>query len=171
MPPIRWDYPEVSKDNWRLKVYGLVKNPVYLNWQEFTQLPQEDFTIDFHCVTRWSKLDQSFRGIHLKHIIELVKPTPQAKYIILEGDDGYTTNLSLEEVEKFGDCFIAIQMEGRDIEIKHGGPVRVIVPQLYGWKSAKFLCGIKFSATDEPGYWETRGYHNHGDPWSEERYS
>jgi DMSO/TMAO reductase YedYZ molybdopterin-dependent catalytic subunit len=171
MPPIRWDYPNVKKEDWRLKIHGLVENEKYYNWDEFNTLEQKDYTIDFHCVTRWSRLDQAFTGVNFKTILDLVKPTEKAKFVIFESDDGYTTNLNLDELKTFDDVIIATKMDDASIPFKFGGPVRVVVPQLYGWKSAKFLCGIKFSDHDEPGYWETKGYHNHGNPWSEERYS
>lgn len=171
MPPIRWDYPNVKKSDWRLKIYGLVETEKYYTWDEFNTLEQKDYTIDFHCVTRWSRLDQNFTGVNFKTILDIVRPTPEAKFVIFESDDGYTTNLSLKELQGYEDVIIATQMDNAPIPVKFGGPVRVIIPQLYGWKSAKFLCGIRFVKDDQPGYWETRGYHNHGSPWAEERYS
>jgi len=123
--------------------------------------------VDFHCVTKWSKLDQNFTGVDFRRIVEQVVPTDAAKYIIFEGYDNYTTNLILDEVIN-GVCIIATKMDGKEIDPKYGGPVRAVVPQLYGWKSAKFLSGIRFASKDEPGFWESLGYHNHGDPWLEE---
>lgn len=171
MPPIRWDYPNISKSAWKLKIYGQVEKELEFNWEQFNELEQKQYTLDFHCVTRWSKFGQAFTGVNFKTIVNLVKPNSKAKFVIFEGYDGYSTNLSLEELLSWDDVIVATQMDGKDIPIQLGGPVRVVVPKLYGWKSSKFLCAIKFSEVDIPGYWETRGYHNHGDPLLEERYS
>jgi DMSO/TMAO reductase YedYZ molybdopterin-dependent catalytic subunit len=132
-------------------------------------LPQEKFIVDFHCVTHWSKLDQGFVGVALAEIFKLVRPKPSAKFVIFEGYDGYTTNVSMAEL-KNNSAFIAVKMDGKEIEDRFGGPARVVIPHLYAWKSAKFIKAIRFQEKDEPGFWETRGYHNHGDPWKEERY-
>lgn len=170
MAPIIDEHPVVSKEDWKLKIYGEVENPVELNWEEFHKLPIHKYTIDFHCVTRWSKLDQGFTGVDFKDIVDLVKPKNSAKFVIWEGYDGYTTNTVYQEL-KDNLAFIAVQKDGKDIEPKFGGPARAVIPHLYGWKSCKYLNGIKFVNKDEEGFWEVRGYNNHGNPWKEERYS
>jgi DMSO/TMAO reductase YedYZ molybdopterin-dependent catalytic subunit len=170
MPPITFTYPHTSRQVWSLKVYGEVEKELVWTFEEFEKLGVQDFTVDFHCVTTWSKLDQKFSGIDFKKIVELIKPTQEAKYVIFECEDGYTTNVILQEILD-NTCIIATKMDGEDISDKYGGPVRGVIPHLYGWKSAKFLKAIRFSRTDEPGFWETRGYNNHADPWKEERYS
>lgn len=141
-----------------------------MDWEEFIKLPQKNYKIDFHCVTSWSRLDQEFEGIDFLNVIEAASPKPEALYVIFECYDGYTTNLALRELKE-NTAFVAIKMDGQEIEDKFGGPARVVIPHLYAWKSAKFLKAIRFEKNDEPGFWETRGYHNHGDPWKEERYS
>lgn len=170
MPPIGGSYPEIKEEDWSLRVYGEVENPQKWNWEEFNNLKQEDFEIDFHCVTSWSKLDQKFSGVNLKTIMEIVKPTKKANFIIFECADDYTTNVSLKEIRK-NVAFVALKMDNEDIATKFGGPARGVVPHLYAYKSGKFLTGIKFTEQDEPGFWEVRGYHNHADPWTEERYN
>ncbi len=170
MPPIRGKYPHIEKKDWNLRAYGEVEKEKIWNWDEFLKLPQKDYKIDFHCVTSWSKLDQEFTGIDFSGISKAVSPKPAALYVIFECYDGYTTNLSLKELKE-NIAFVAIKMDGQEIEDKFGGPARVVIPHLYAWKSAKFLEAIRFEQQDEPGFWETRGYHNHGDPWQEERYS
>jgi len=170
MPPIGGSYPELKKEKWKLKVYGAVENPQEWTWDEFNQLGQENFMVDFHCVTGWSKLDQHFFGVDLKTIMGIVKPTPKANFVIFESADGYTTNIPLKEIKE-NLAFVALKMDNEDIKTEFGGPARSVVPYLYAYKSAKFLTGIKFSKQDELGFWEARGYHNHADPWQEERYS
>jgi DMSO/TMAO reductase YedYZ molybdopterin-dependent catalytic subunit len=170
MPPISGRYPHIEKKDWKLRVCGEVKKEKIWNWQEFLKLPQRDFKIDFHCVTSWSKLDQEFSGVAFQEIIKAVEPKASARFVIFECYDGYSTNVPLAEL-KDNVAFIATKMDGQDIEDPFGGPARVVIPHLYAWKSAKFLKAIRFAKDDEPGYWETRGYHNHGDPWKEERYS
>jgi len=170
MPPIKGAHPHLSKEKWQLQIYGEVTKEITWNWNEFNDLPQKDFLIDFHCVTHWSKLDQPFSGVDFSEIIKATKPLPSAKYIIFEGADGYMTNVALAEL-KDNLAFIATKMNGKEIEDKFDGPARVVIPHLYGWKSTKYVIAIKFQSQDELGFWEKRGYHNHGDPWKEERYS
>ena len=170
MPPITHKYPQIEKEKWQLKVYGQTAKEMIWNWAEFSKLPQKDYKIDFHCVTHWSKLDQEFTGVDFKEILKIVEPKPRAKFVIFECYDGYTTNVPLKELKE-NIAFIATKMDGQDIEDKFGGPARIVIPHLYAWKSAKFLKAIRFQNQDEPGFWEARGYHNHGDPWKEERYS
>ena len=170
MPPITGKYPHIEKKDWNLRVYGQVKKEKIWNWQSFLKLPQKNYKIDFHCVTHWSKLNQKFTGIDFFDIIEAVFSKPAARYVIFECCDGYMTNLALEELKE-NIAFVAVKMDNKEIEDKFGGPARVVIPHLYAWKSAKFLKAIRFQAQDQAGFWETRNYHNHGDPWKEERYS
>ncbi len=170
MPPITPTYPVIDKTNWRLIISGLVEIPEELNWEQFLQLPQQEYIVDFHCVTHWSKLDQVFTGVDLQNIFQRAKPHKTVKHVIFASYDGYTTNVVYNELQnEVG--FVAVTMNGEAIESKYGGPARVVVPHLYGWKSAKFIHEIRFVSEDEPGFWEVRGYSNNAHPWSEERYS
>lgn len=170
MPPITLRYPHVPKEEWSLKVYGEVATEMKWNWEAFAKLPHQEFQIDFHCVTRWSKFGQAFVGVAFEEIVRVVQPTELAQFVIFECSDGYTTNVPLMELAE-NVCFIATSMDGDEIPDRYGGPVRAVIPHLYGWKSAKFLKAIRFQKKDEPGFWEVRGYHNHADPWTEERFS
>lgn len=156
--------------DWKLKIYGEVENPAILSIVELKALGGGEIAADFHCVTRWSRFDLSWTGIPFKKIIELARSRPQAKFVIFHSFDDYTTNVALEEVEK-PNTIVAYALEGGEIPPEHGGPIRMIIPHLYGWKSAKFLNGIEFLDHDEPGFWEVRGYSNKARPWIEERYS
>jgi len=162
--------PDVKLENWRLRVGGLVENPLYWTLPEFMALPQQEFTSDIHCVTQWSRFDNHWRGVPSKTILELVRPAPEARHVIFHSYDGYTTNVMLSVFSE-PNVLLAHSWEGRPIPREHGGPVRVVIPDWYFWKSAKWVNRMEFVATDQPGFWETRGYHNQGDPWKEERYS
>jgi DMSO/TMAO reductase YedYZ molybdopterin-dependent catalytic subunit len=155
---------------WRLTIEGLVENPLALTLSEFMALPQEDFVSDIHCVTQWSRFDNQWRGVSARRLIELVKPKPEAKHVIFHSYDGYTTNVKLEVFAEPNVLF-AHSWEGKPLSREHGGPVRVVIPDWYFWKSAKWVTRIEFTADGRPGFWEVRGYHNEGDPWKEERYS
>jgi DMSO/TMAO reductase YedYZ molybdopterin-dependent catalytic subunit len=161
--------PNIPLDSWRLAVDGLVEQPMRLDWAAFQALPQTDFTSDIHCVTAWSRFDNRWRGVSVRDLLDRVQPKPAARFVTLHSYDTYTTNLPLEEFA-VEDALLATHWEGQPLSLDHGGPVRAIVPQLYFWKSAKWVKRIAFTATDRPGFWEERGYHNHGDPWTEQRY-
>jgi DMSO/TMAO reductase YedYZ molybdopterin-dependent catalytic subunit len=148
----------------------LVEQPIRLNYQQFRTLPQTQLTTDFHCVTTWSRLNNRWEGILAKDVIALVRLKPEARYVMLHCDGGYTTNLSLEQLLD-DDVIFAHRHDGQDLEPDHGWPLRLVVPKLYAWKSAKWLRGIEFLAENKRGFWEVRGYHNRGNPWTEERYS
>jgi DMSO/TMAO reductase YedYZ molybdopterin-dependent catalytic subunit len=154
---------------WRLKIGGLVEKPLSLTWDEFLKLPAVELEADFHCVTTWSRLDNLWEGVLATTIRDLVKVKPEAKFVLQHGLEGYTTNLALADFFQ-PDVMLACKHDGAFIPPEHGAPLRVITPQLYAWKGAKFLCGLDFLAEDQRGYWEARGYHNHGDPWTEERF-
>lgn len=161
--------PRFDPDRWTLKVHGEVENPLEWTWEELRALPSVEQTADFHCVTRWSKYDVRWRGVPFRHVAELVRPKPEARHVIAVCGDGYTTNLPLEAMLD-EDVLLAYELEGEPLPIEHGGPLRTLVPKRYAWKSAKFLRELRFTAQDEPGYWEVRGYHNEADPWREERF-
>lgn len=162
--------PDVKKSDWSLRVFGLVKSEKIWNWEEFARLPHVDWTRDIHCVTKWSKFDTRWSGVMLDEIMKLTEVSDDATHLIAYSHDGYTTNLPIEDVRD-GKAMVATSYDQDDIEAEHGGPVRLLVPHLYFWKSAKWLKALEFVAGDRPGFWETRGYHNYGDPWQEERYS
>ena len=161
--------PNIPLAQWRLQIDGLVEQPLRLDWDAFQALPQTDLTNDIHCVTAWSRFDNQWRGIAVMDLLERVRPKDEAHFVVLHSFDTYTTNLPLMEFAAEG-ALLATHWEGKPLSLDHGGPVRVVVPQLYFWKSAKWLKRIEFIAADRPGFWEERGYHNYGDPWTEERY-
>ena len=161
--------PEVTAKNWTLTVDGLIANPVTLDWAAFSDLRQTESQSDIHCVTAWSRYDNRWRGVSVADLLDLVKPMAEARHVLFESYDGYTTNLPLTEFE-VADALLATHWDGEPLTAEHGGPVRAVVPQLYFWKSAKWPRRLTFSAEDHPGFWEARGYHNHGNPWEEERY-
>ncbi len=162
--------PNVTPEKFRLDIDGAVENRLSLGLDEFMALPQTDSVSDMHCVTQWSRYDNRWRGVSAQSVLDLVRPLPEAKHVIFTAYDGYTTNIPLE---RFGqsDVFLVHSWEGKPLTRAHGGPVRMLVPKLYLWKSAKWLRRIQFTVSDHKGFWETRGYHNDADPWSEERYS
>lgn len=162
--------PDVQPERWRLRLGGLVENPAVFTLPEFMALPQQEFVSDIHCVTQWSRYDNHWRGVAAKTLLDIVKPKPEAAHVIFTAYDGYTTNVKLPVFAE-DNVLLAHSWEGAPISREHGGPVRVIIPDWYLWKSAKWVTRIEFVATDQPGFWETRGYHNEGDPWKEERYS
>src|SRR3954471_3399064 len=161
--------PNIPLDSWKLQIDGLVEQPMRLDWNGFQALPQTEFTSDIHCVTAWSRFDNRWRGVSVRDLLERVQPQPEAHFVTLFSYDTYSTNLPLEQFAA-EDALLATHWQGEPLSLDHGGPVRAIVPQLYFWKSAKWVKRIAFTATDKPGFWEERGYHNHGDPWSEQRY-
>lgn len=161
--------PDVSTETWSLTVDGLIENPVTLDWPAFMALKQSECKSDIHCVTAWSRYDNHWRGVAAADLLDVVKPKPEASHVLFQSYDGYTTNLPLSEFAVAA-ALLATHWEGEALSAEHGGPVRVVVPQLYFWKSAKWLKRMTFSAEDHPGFWEVRGYHNRGDPWNEERY-
>lgn len=163
------DTQHIQPGEWKLHIFGLVENPLVLNWQELLALPAVSIRRDIHCVTRWSMLDSHWEGVLFSELVKKVRPAPEARFVMQHSYGGYTTNLPLEDLLK-EDVIIAYQYEGKPLDPDHGGPVRMVAPQLYFWKSAKWLKGLEFMAGDRPGFWEQYGYHMHGDPWSEERF-
>ncbi|MDO8430931.1 MAG: sulfite oxidase-like oxidoreductase [Candidatus Binatus sp.] len=162
--------PRLNLTTWDFKVLGLVEEPIRLSYEEFRALPQSKQVSDFHCVTTWSRLDNTWEGVSVAEIMKLVKLRKEARFVVIHCDGGYTTNLPLSEFLD-DDVMLAHRHDGADLELDHGFPLRLVVPKLYGWKSAKWVRGIEFADIDRRGFWEVRGYHNHADPWTEERYS
>lgn len=161
--------PDVPKAEWKLLIDGLVESPASLSFEQFMALPQTESVSDIHCVTRWSRYENVWQGVSSKELIALVRPKAEAQHVILHSHDGYTTNVGLD-IFAAADVLLATMWEGYPLSRNHGGPVRVVIPQYYFWKSAKWIKRIEFSRDDKPGFWEVRGYHNVGDPWKEERY-
>ncbi|WP_431202075.1 sulfite oxidase-like oxidoreductase [Bradyrhizobium betae] len=162
--------PPVSRERWRLDVYGAIENPVFWTFAEFTAQKQEQFVSDIHCVTTWSRYDNLWEGLATRELLAACQPREDARFVVLHSSDGYTTNLALEDFAA-EDALLAHSWSGEPLTKEHGGPVRLVVPHLYFWKSAKWLQAIEFVTDDKPGFWEVRGYHNRGDPWAEQRYS
>jgi DMSO/TMAO reductase YedYZ molybdopterin-dependent catalytic subunit len=162
-------HPDWDPATYRFKVWGLVDHPLELTWQAFQALPHVQLLADFHCVTRWSRLELEWEGVHVREILHRAKPKPQAKAVMAHSLDGYTTNLLLSDLDQ-DDVILADRLGTDPLPKEHGGPLRLLVPKLYGWKSAKFLTGLEFLPEDEPGYWEQRGYHMRGEYWDEQRY-
>lgn len=162
-------YPDLSQ--WDLRVFGLVKEEKRITWEEFNRMPKTRIVCDIHCVTRWSKLDTVWEGVRFRDFLKYagVEPLPEAKYVMVHAEFGYTTNLPLE-VLMDDDVLLATHYDGKPLTPEHGYPVRLLVPKRYFWKSAKWLRGFEFMAEDRPGFWEQAGYHNEGDPWKEQRY-
>lgn len=162
--------PDLNVQNWRLRVYGLVGNELSLDWSAFQAMPQVTDVSDFHCVTRWSQLDMDWQGVRARDLLAMAHPIATARFVTLHSYDGYTTNLPLEALLD-DDVIIAHSVLGAPLTSEHGGPVRLVVPKRYAWKSAKWLKAIEIHAFDKPGFWEVRGYHNDADPWLEQRFS
>ena len=161
--------PKFDPETWRFKVEGEVEEPLDLSWAEFQALPRTVQTSDFHCVTTWSKYDVDWDGVKFVDLAAMVRPTAAAHFVIAHGFDDYTTNVPLADCLD-EDVILADRLYGEPLPLEHGGPMRLIVPALYAWKSAKFLSKLVFIAEDQPGFWEQRGYHDRGDPWREELY-
>jgi DMSO/TMAO reductase YedYZ molybdopterin-dependent catalytic subunit len=162
--------PRIDLATWSFTIDGLVRKPVSWSWDEIHALPNRDWTVDISCVTKWTKLDTRWRGVSVDTLLEGVELDPAARFVVAHSYGGYTTNLPLTDVVN-GQAFVAWEYGGQPLEPAHGGPARLVVPHLYFWKSAKWVRGLRLMADDEPGFWESLGYHNRGDPWREERYS
>jgi DMSO/TMAO reductase YedYZ molybdopterin-dependent catalytic subunit len=159
--------PRLEPKDWGFRIDGMVADEQEWTWSEFAELPFEDVPCDIHCVTKWSKLGTSFRGVPVDLLLE--KASPQAEFAMAFSYGGYTTNLSLADLTG-GRAWVVTEHEGEALPREHGGPARLLVPHLYFWKSAKWVAGLRVMDHDEPGFWEQNGYHNRGDPWKEERY-
>jgi DMSO/TMAO reductase YedYZ molybdopterin-dependent catalytic subunit len=159
--------PHTPLDQWSFSIDGVVERSASWGWQDFLKLPAETPTVDIHCVTKWSKLDTTWRGVSVDALLDGVATS--AGYATAWSDGGYTTNLPLEDLTG-GKAWVVYEHDGEPLHPEHGGPARLLVPHLYFWKSAKWVRGLTLTPDDEPGFWETYGYHNRGDPWLEQRY-
>ena len=162
--------PDITPQRFKLDVDGAVETPMHFKLDDLMALPQAESVSDMHCVTAWSRYDNRWKGISSRTLIELVRPQPDAHHVIFHSHDGYTTNVLFEQFAD-DDVYLVHEWEGEPISRQHGGPVRVLIPKLYLWKSAKWVNRIEFATSDRPGFWERNGYHNNADPWLEERYS
>jgi DMSO/TMAO reductase YedYZ molybdopterin-dependent catalytic subunit len=161
--------PHTPLDKWNFEIKGLVQHSIKWSWDEFRKLPSRFYTVDISCVTKWTKLDTQWEGVDVDTLLEAVEIDPKAHFILAFCDGGYTTNIPLDEAMG-GKAFVAFNYDGRPLAPEHGGPVRLVVPHLYFWKSAKWVRGLTLIEKDQEGFWESLGYNNHGDPWKEERY-
>jgi DMSO/TMAO reductase YedYZ molybdopterin-dependent catalytic subunit len=161
--------PDTDLASWDFRVFGKVENPVTLSWEEFTALPAHEVTTDIHCVTRWSRFDTSFEGVHWSELAKLASPKPSARYVVAHAEQDYTANVPLAALEA-DDALLAYEADGEPLAPEHGWPLRLVVPSRYFWKSAKWLRAIELVERDQPGFWERLGYHNDADFWKEERY-
>jgi DMSO/TMAO reductase YedYZ molybdopterin-dependent catalytic subunit len=160
-------YPDLS--TWTLRVFGEVENEIELTWNQFNELPRTSNVQDIHCVTRWSKFDTQFGGVHWRELAKLVRPRSTANFVIAHAEAGFTANVPISFLED-DDAVLATHGDGAVLTPEHGYPLRLVIPGKYFWKSAKWLRGIELSSIDRPGFWERYGYHNDADPWKEERY-
>lgn len=161
--------PRIDLQKWTFKISGLIDKEVSLSLDEFTNLPTVKVRSDIHCVTSWSKLDNLWEGVSTSVIKDLAVVSDEARFVIVHALPDFTTNLPVDDFFT-EDVLFALKNEGEDLNLEHGAPVRLVVPRLYFWKSAKWVTGVEFLANDRPGYWESLGYHDRGDPWKEERY-
>lgn len=161
--------PEINQEEWQFRIGGLAQDKD-LSWDDFMQMPQHNFTADFHCVTRWSKLDVQWTGVKVTDFMKFVEFDTQPTWVMAHCYGGYTTNIPMEDFLR-EENFFAHTLFGEPLPPDHGGPMRLVIPHLYAWKSAKWINGLEFLAKEEAGFWERNGYHHRGEPWAEERYS
>lgn len=162
--------PGFDASLWDFKISGEVRAAVSLTWKQFLALPQSEVTSDFHCVTRWSRLDNRWRGVLFSEVLQLVEPAAAAKHALVLAEEGYTSNIPLSDL-LHGDVLFAHSHDGEPLSAEHGGPLRLIVPHLYAWKSVKWVRGLLLLGEERLGFWERNGYHAYGDPWKEQRYA
>jgi DMSO/TMAO reductase YedYZ molybdopterin-dependent catalytic subunit len=161
--------PTVDLATWRFRVNGAVERPFELSWDELRGLPRQETACDIHCVTRWSRYDNVFEGVSVHSLLERAVVRPEAEFALIHAEQGFTTNLPLEDLDRPANL-LAFSYNGEPLPAEHGGPVRLLVPHLYFWKSAKWVRGFELLEEDMPGFWEQNGYHMRGDPWQQERY-
>ena len=162
--------PRTDLASWRLTIFGEVEREAELTWDEYLALSQQETTADFHCVTQWSRLSVGWEGVQAMEVIGLAAPKERARFVMLHCSDGYTANIDLDAL-RAPDALFAHRQDGAPLAPQHGGPLRLVVPARYGWKSAKWVNGIEMLREARPGFWEQNGYHMRGDPWEEERFS
>jgi DMSO/TMAO reductase YedYZ molybdopterin-dependent catalytic subunit len=163
------DVPTITREQWTLRLFGEVREERTLRFDELAALPNTDVVCDIHCVTKWSKFDTRWTGVRFRDVMALVEVAPSVTHVVEHAEYGYTTNVPLAPLLA-DDVLLAWEYDGEPLTAEHGGPVRLMLPSLYFWKSAKWLRGIEFVTGDRPGFWERNGYHNEGDPWREQRY-
>jgi DMSO/TMAO reductase YedYZ molybdopterin-dependent catalytic subunit len=163
------EVPLVDTSTWKFNIKGLVAKAVTLDYKSFIELPMVKVFADIHCVTGWSKLNNTWEGVSSREKEALANVLPEAKFVIIHAENGFTTNLTISDFME-PDVLFAVKYNEEPLSLEHGAPVRLVVPRLYFWKSAKWVTAIEFTDKDRPGFWESHGYHNHGDPWTEERY-
>ncbi|MGH7701823.1 MAG: sulfite oxidase-like oxidoreductase [Gemmatimonadales bacterium] len=161
--------PRVDLGPWTFEVSGAVEHPFTLTWAELQALPRQETLCDIHCVTRWSRYDNLFEGVPLRLLLDRARVKPDCRYVLIHAEQGFTTNVPLEDLTREANL-LALKHNAVDLDPEHGGPVRLLIPHLYFWKSAKWVRGFEFLAEDYPGFWEQNGYHMRGEPWAEERY-
>ncbi|HZQ92124.1 MAG TPA: sulfite oxidase-like oxidoreductase [Terriglobales bacterium] len=161
--------PHFDPARWDLKLFGAVESPLRFTWDEFNRLPRVRVTSDFHCVTRWSRFDNHWEGVAFRELLKRMKPKPGAKYVLIHGEQGYTANVPLADLDR-DNVLLATHHDGSPLTAEHGGPLRLIVPHLYAWKSVKWLRGFEFQEQEHAGFWERNGYHIYGDPFKEQRF-
>jgi DMSO/TMAO reductase YedYZ molybdopterin-dependent catalytic subunit len=161
--------PEIDLATWDFTVSGEAERELTLSWEQLLELPSREVTVDIHCVTRWSRFDTTFKGVHWNELAKLVSPKPAARFVVAHAEQGFTSNMPIAAIED-ENALIAYEADGAPLTPDHGWPLRLLVPSRYFWKSAKWLRGLELRSTDEPGFWERYGYHNDADPWREERY-
>jgi DMSO/TMAO reductase YedYZ molybdopterin-dependent catalytic subunit len=163
------DVPTIAREQWTLRIFGEVAQEKTIDFAELAALPNVDVEVDIHCVTKWSKFDTRWRGVRFRDVMALVDVAPTVTHVVEHAEYGYTTNVPLPALLA-DDVLLTWEFDGQPLAAEHGGPVRLLLPSLYFWKSAKWLNGIEFVTGDQPGFWEKNGYHNEGDPWREQRY-
>ena len=161
--------PKFNKETWDFKVFGLVEQPLRFTYDELLALPHKQFQADIHCVTRWSLFDSTWDGVDVQELIKRAKPRPEARFVMVHAENNFTANLPLADLDQ-EQSLLAYKRNGENIGPEHGWPLRLVLPHLYFWKSAKWVRGFEFIPEDKPGFWEQYGYHMRGDPWNEERY-
>jgi len=161
--------PKFDPASWEFRIRGLVEEPIKLNWESFNRLPKTGTQSDFHCVTRWSRFDNDWQGVGFAEMLKLARPKPEAKYVLVHAEQGFTANVPLADLDR-PDVLFATHHDGQRLSPEHVYPLRLIVPHLYAWKSVKWVRGLEFLARDVPGFWEQNGYHMHGDPFREQRF-
>jgi DMSO/TMAO reductase YedYZ molybdopterin-dependent catalytic subunit len=163
------DVPQIDPASWTLRVFGLVEREQTFTWDALHQLPEVEVVVDIHCVTKWSKFDMRWKGVRARDVLAQCGIEARATHVLQHAEYGYTTNTPLADVLA-DQAIIAWSVDGGPVPAEHGGPVRMVIPRLYFWKSAKWLTGLELLDHDQPGFWEQNGYHNVGDPWHEQRY-
>lgn len=162
--------PRFDPQTWDFRAYGRLQSPLNLSWDGFNTFPRVEHTSDFHCVTRWSRFDNHWTGVAFREIVRRCQPLPGAKYVLVHAEQGFTANVPLADLDR-EEVLLATHHDGEPLSADHGAPLRLIVPHLYAWKSVKWVRALEFLDHDAPGFWEQNGYHMHGDPWKEQRFS